>query len=122
MLVDIEQILIQKLQNIDGIEFAYLFGSYANGSFNDRSDVDIALYLKKDNFDMQLDISFDLSRRLEKDVDLVILNKAKNLYLIEDIIQNGIVLKDSDKRFDFELKKHHQFLDFKEFKKRIYVA
>jgi len=107
---------------VSTITAAYLFGSFADGSFNDRSDVDLALYLKKVDFDTQLKISFDLSKVLKKDVDLVVLNKAKNLYLLDDIIQKGIVIKDSDKRVDFELRKHHQFLDFVEFKKRIYVA
>jgi len=122
MLKDIQQSLIKELQNDANVEFAYLFGSFADGSFNDRSDVDLALYLKKVDFDTQLKISFDLSKVLKKDVDLVVLNKAKNLYLLDDIIQKGIVIKDSDKRVDFELRKHHQFLDFVEFKKRIYVA
>ena len=122
MLKEIQQSLIKELQDDANIEFAYLFGSFADGSFNDRSDVDLALYLKKVDFDTQLEISFELSKVLKKDVDLVVLNKAKNLYLLDDIIQKGIVVKDSDKRVDFELIKHHQFLDFVEFKKRIYVA
>jgi len=122
MLKEIQQSLIKELQDDANIEFAYLFGSFADGSFNDRSDVDLALYLKKVDFDTQLKISFELSKVLKKDVDLVVLNKAKNLYLLDDIIQKGIVIKDSDKRVDFELRKHHQFLDFVEFKKRIYVA
>jgi predicted nucleotidyltransferase len=122
MLKDIQQSLIKELQSDTNVEFAYLFGSFADGSFNDRSDVDLALYLKKVDFDTQLKISFELSKVLKKDVDLVVLNKAKNLYLLDDIIQKGIVIKDSDKRVDFELRKHHQFLDFVEFKKRIYVA
>jgi predicted nucleotidyltransferase len=122
MLKDIQQSLIKELQSDTNVEFAYLFGSFADGSFNDRSDVDLALYLKKVDFDTQLKISFELSKVLKKDVDLVVLNKAKNLYLLDDIIQKGIVVKDSDKRVDFELRKHHQFLDFVEFKKRIYVA
>ena len=122
MLKEIQQSLIEELQSDTNVEFAYLFGSFTDGSFNDRSDVDLALYLKKVDFDTQLKISFDLSKVLKRDVDLVVLNKAKNLYLLDDIIQKGIVIKDSDKRVDFELRKHHQFLDFVEFKKRIYVA
>jgi len=119
---DIVQILKKHLKDESDVKFAYLFGSYADGTFSDRSDVDVALYLKETDFDTQLKINFDLSRLLKKDVDLVVLNKIRNLYLLDDIIQKGIVLKDCDMRIDFELKKHHQILDYKEFKKSIDAA
>ncbi len=118
----LKNILEQELQKNSNIIFGYLFGSYADGSYNDRSDIDIALYLVDNSFDAQLSISFELSRTLKKNIDLTVLNTIKNLYLSEDILNKGIVIKDSDKRIDFELKKHHQFIDFIEFKKRIYVA
>lgn len=116
------ELLEEKLKDMPNIEFGYLFGSYADGSFTQRSDVDVAVYLGNCSFDEQLSASFELSRVLKKDVDLVVLNSAKNLYLLEDIITKGLLLKDADKRIDFELKKHHQFIDFIEFKKRIYAA
>jgi len=115
--------ITQKLLQEDlNVKFAYLFGSYSDETYNDRSDVDIALYLDEYNFDKQLSISFELSKALNKDVDLVILNSAKNLYLLDDILRKGILLKDNENRVDFELKKHHQILDYKEFKKRIDAA
>ena len=117
------KIIVQKLlQNDSNIEFAYLFGSYNDGSYDERSDLDIALYLNDYSFDKQLSISFELSKALEKNVDLVILNSVKNLYLLDDILQKGTLLKDNEKRVDFELKKHHQILDYKEFKKSIHAA
>ena len=122
MLKEIVQILKKHLKDESDVEFAYLFGSYADSTFNDRSDVDVALYLKETSFDNQLKINFDLSKLLKKDVDLVVLNKTRNLYLLDDIIQKGIILKDADKRIEFELKKHHEILDYKEFKKSIDAA
>ena len=120
MLVDKVKLI---LQNDANVEFAYIFGSYADNTFTDRSDVDVAVYFKEYNFDIHLALSFKISQITTKDTDLVVLNKAKNLYLLEDIIQKGILLKDDeDKRIDFELLKHHQFIDFIEFKKRIYAA
>ena len=111
------------LKSDTNVEFAYLFGSYSDNTFTERSDVDIAVYFKEYNFDIHLALSFKISQITTKDTDLVVLNKAKNLYLLEDIIQKGILLKDDeDKRIDFELLKHHQFIDFIEFKKRIYAA
>ena len=110
------------LKNDTNVLFGYIFGSYADGTFRDWSDVDVAVYLKKIGFDIELTLHYEISKALNKDIDMTVLNKAKNLYLLEDIISKGILLKDSEKRIDFELKKHHQFIDFVEFKKRIYVA
>jgi len=119
MLID----LVKKVLLSDSnVEFAYLFGSYADKSFTDRSDVDVAVYFKNYNLDTHLEIMYKISKATTKDTDLVVLNKAKNLYLLEDIISKGILLKDSEKRIDFELRKHHEYLDYIEFKKRIDAA
>jgi len=111
-----------ELSKYSNIEFGYLFGSYADGSFTNKSDVDIALFLNNCSFDTELELHFKLSKTLNKDVDLVILNKAKNLYLLDDIFQKGLVLKDSEKRIDYEIRKQHQIFDYKEFKRRIGAA
>ena len=118
----INELLDKILEGMPNVEFGYLFGSYADGSFNDRSDVDVAIYFKEYDFDEHLTLISEISKITNKDTDLTILNKVKNLYLLEDIISKGIILKDSDKRIDFELLKHHQFIDFIDFKKRIYAA
>jgi len=72
----------------DSVIFAYLFGSFAKGKQTSSSDV-----------------------------DLVVLNSVKNIYLLEDILKNGIILKDDEKRVDFELLKEHEILDYKAFKR-----
>jgi len=120
--MQVKKLLKEKLQEMTNVEFAYLFGSYTDGSFTQRSDVDVAVYLSDVSFDEQLSVSFELSRILKKDVDLVVLNSTKNLYLFNSIFKKGILLKDSKKRLEYELRKHHQFLDFLEFKKRIHAA
>ncbi len=120
MLIDKVKLI---LQNDTNVEFAYIFGSYADNTFTDRSDVDVAVYFKEYNFDIHLSLSFRISQATTKDTDLVVLNKAKNLYLLDDILRKGVLLKDDeDKRIDFELLKHHQILDYKEFKKSINAA
>jgi len=121
---------INQLKNImnaiSEIEFAYLFGSYAKNNQTSKSDVDIAVYLKKEhnNFDTKLSIHHRLEIVLKKDVDLVVLNSAKNFYLLEDIFDDGIVIKESknDKRLLFELQKEHEILDYKAFKRMLDVA
>ena len=121
---------INKLTNVistmDEIEFAYLFGSYAKKIQTKQSDIDIAVYLhKEDNsFDTKLKIHHKLEITLKKEIDLVVLNSAKNFNLLEDIFHEGIVLKDSkdDARIMFELHKEHEILDYKIFKRMLDVA
>lgn len=110
------------LNNFEEVLFAYLFGSYANGTFRDSSDVDIAIYLKEVSLDNELQINYQLSKFLKKDADTLVLNKVKNLYLLESIFKEGIVLKDNEKRLDFELMRQHDILDYKAFRKYIDAA
>ncbi|MBA1437604.1 MAG: nucleotidyltransferase domain-containing protein [Epsilonproteobacteria bacterium] len=58
------------------VVFAYLFGSYARGD-----------YIKEFNdFDTKLKIHHKLEVALKKEVDLVVLNSAKNFNLLENIL------------------------------------
>lgn len=118
----VEELLIQKLQILKNVEFAYLFGSYADGSQKASSDVDIAVFLSKTDLDSELQVNYELSKFLKKDVDMLVLNSAKNLSLLDAVLKKGIVLKDSEKRVDFELRTQHDILDYKEFKRIIDAA
>lgn len=120
--MNIEKELITYFDKISNVEFAYLFGSYSKGDYNATSDVDIALYMNDFSLDTRLQINYELSKLLKKEVDLVILNEMKNLYLLESIFHNNILLKNSEKRLDFELLKEHDILDFKAFKKAMNAA
>ena len=117
---------IEKVKQIvkkeSNILFGYIFGSYAKGSFNSNSDIDIALYFKDNSFDYYLEIVHKIEKNIKTDVDLVVLNSAKNLYLLDDILKNSIVIKDHPKRFDFEVYKWHEIVDFKELNKRLESA
>jgi uncharacterized protein len=115
-------LLKEKLDTFANVNFAYLFGSYANGTQKDKSDVDIAVFLNKNDLDSQLQLNYELSKLLKKDVDLVILNNVKNLFLLESIFKDAIVLKESQKRIDYELRKEHDILDYKAFKRMINAA
>ena len=99
--------------------FAYLFGSTARAENSLSGDIDIAVYLGGSTeafFETKLALYADLCRALKRnDVDLIILNTAANLILLEDIIRTGLVLYDSapDARENFELGALHRSLDFK---------
>lgn len=102
------------------VVFAFLFGSAARGELAPLSDIDIAVYLSKENsrdfFDLKLSLHADICRALRRnDVDIVVLNTAVNLMLLEDIIRNGTVLYDRDMgvREAYEVRTLHQAIDFK---------
>ena len=104
------------------VVFGYIFGSYATGLQTSKSDLDIALYLKKDTLDDILEITYEISKLTKIEVDLTVLNAVKNLYLLDEIFKHGIVIKENEIREDFELKKQHDILDYKAFKKMINAA
>jgi len=115
-------LLKNHILNNKTISFGYMFGSYANDTYTNDSDIDIALYLSDRSLDNKLQLNYELSKLLKKDVDLVVLNEIKNIYLLDNIIQKSILIKDSDKRIDFELTKQHDIIDYKEFKRMIDAA
>lgn len=111
-----------------GVAFAYLFGSVAAGTEHERSDLDLAVYFVGGDADLSRRFSLygDLSRALARnDIDIVELNTAANLMLLEAIVRSGRVLFDAcrddcpEDREDFELRVLHQAMDFREQRKRI---
>lgn len=114
--------LKENLSTNENVLFGYLFGSCAKNEQTQKSDVDVALFLKEVSLDTKLQVTYELSKLLSKDIDLVVLNDVKNIYLLEDILKNSLVIKDSSKRFDFEILKQHDILDYKVFRKYIDVA
>ncbi len=107
------------LNKDDNVVFGYLFGSYAKGNESERSDIDIAVYLKDTEFDKILTLHHNLQKVLKKEVDMVILNSAKNIYLLESIIKDGIRVKESSTQDIFEVDTNLAILDFKAFREYI---
>jgi len=128
------QPLVTDLQMVlapyrDKILFAYLFGSIATGEAAHGSDVDLAIYLTDSDPQCQralrIDLYMALSRRLKKnDIDIVILNTATNLVLLDEIIRRGIVILDFDPplREEFETRRLHQAMDFRGMRKAVMGA
>ncbi|MGC9355666.1 MAG: type VII toxin-antitoxin system MntA family adenylyltransferase antitoxin [Mariniphaga sp.] len=77
-------ILAEILKTIPEIAFAYLFGSAQNGTINEGSDLDIAVYLTEEgkNKNEKTELRLKILRMLESAVpgfdnfDVVILNNA----------------------------------------------
>jgi len=105
----------------DRIVFAYLFGSTARSDLYPSGDVDIAVSVQgadaNESFDLKLSLHADFCRALKRrNVDVVILNRTKNIMLLDQIVREGIVLFDTDEdaRQDFEVDVLHRAMDFKE--------
>ncbi|NOQ47221.1 MAG: nucleotidyltransferase domain-containing protein [Desulfobulbaceae bacterium] len=103
----------------DTLIFGYLFGSRATEEENQKSDIDIAVFVDEPSsfsFSDRLLLHGEFCRKLRRnDIDLIILNQANNLILLDQIIRSGIVIWDSDpsKREEFELRLQHVVIDFK---------
>ena len=114
--MQIDKKLLQSLKNYferrDDISFAFLFGSAARGRVRREGDVDIALYFEPENeleweafnktYEGENRIALDLERLLKKEVDLVVLNRARAV-VADEIIRKGnpFVIKDRGTFLDF---------------------
>jgi uncharacterized protein len=114
------------VKDIKEVEFAYLFGSYATSSNTTNSDIDIAIFVKEgvSLLDTHLSVHHKLEIQLKKEIDIVVLNSAKNFYLLKDILNQGIIIKDSndEKREMYEIYKMHEILDYLELQRSLDVA
>lgn len=92
----------------NGITNVIIFGSLANGDFNEESDVDIAVIGKKKiNFDVELKITLKVEELLDRNIDFIDINddNINNIIKIEALRSNMIILSDSileDTLYKFE--------------------
>jgi predicted nucleotidyltransferase len=116
-LKELREKLDEIFRKIEGVEFAYLFGSEAKGTSGALSDIDIAVYLSKEaSLADELRLYSIVGRGLKRDnLDLVILNNTNNLILLDDIVRYGKVVCDRNPslRESFELRVLHDAIDFK---------
>jgi len=123
-LSELKDILLQVMSKSENVLFAYIFGSHIAGMITESSDMDIAVYLDKKHTDIDdfLSLHSALSRALKTDkIDLVLLNNANNLILLDSIVRHGILVidKNKDRREEFELRVLHSAIDFREQRKAI---
>ncbi|GFP32805.1 hypothetical protein HKBW3S42_01113 [Candidatus Hakubella thermalkaliphila] len=98
-------LLKDYLEGRKDVAFAFLFGSAARGKLRKEGDIDIAVYfwpekdIEWEAFDKRYkgesSIALDLERLLKKEVDLVVLNRARAV-LADEIVRKGkpIIIKD----------------------------
>ncbi len=112
--------IIKDLENEADILFAYLFGSYAKGTQDEKSDIDIAIYLKDEKILEKYPlypsrVAIKIENILDKKkVDVRILN-GSTLRFRNQVLMHGKLLhsKDEKKRIEFETSSLDQYYDFK---------
>ena len=77
----------------DEIDTVLLFGSFAKGTFNARSDIDIAIHSKNPlEYEQLAKIQTDLALICKREIDLADLSKAEGIFLYQ-IMTTGIKIK-----------------------------
>ena len=95
--------LVEYFGNKPEIDAAILFGSLAKGSFNEHSDIDIAVHSKKEmSYDDLADMQVQLSLLCKREVDIADLSKAEGLFL-HQIMTTG-------KRIKFDHNVFHKYI------------
>lgn len=121
--------LIEKLRNYfakrDDVVMAFLFGSWAKGQEGIESDVDIGIYFKPrgrdlewEKTDLQYDsekhIWLDVERIVEREVDLLVLNRATPTIADSALRGIPIIIKDRNLYIDFLLRITSEAIDFRQ--------
>jgi len=108
----IRKLLRDYFEEREDIAFAILFGSAARGKVRKEGDIDIAIYFRPEkdveweNFGKRYKdenrIAIDLEVLLKKEIDLVVLNRARSI-LADEIIRKGdpILIRDRGMFMDF---------------------
>lgn len=115
--------IIKVLEKEPQVLFAYLFGSYAKGTQDKKSDIDVAIYLKDQNlleidplYPSRLAIKIEKALAEKRTVDVRVLNDS-TLRFKSQVLRYGKLLhsKDEKKRIEFETSSLAEYYDFKPF-------
>ena len=106
------EVLRKYLDQREDVAFAFLFGSSVQGKIRREGDIDVAVYFwpekgvewenVRKRYAGENRIALDLEKLFKKEVDLIVLNRAKAI-LADEAIRNGkpIVVKDRGLFLDF---------------------
>jgi len=107
-----KNVLIIKLKRLlekEPIEFAYLFGSQVQGEASRFSDIDLAVYFKKEIKDpawARFSLMGKLKGSLGKDIDITPLNDLSRLpsYLGYEIVDKGTIVINRNSSLEKKIK------------------
>lgn len=113
------------LKNDNSILAIFLFGSQVKGKTNRYSDIDIGILFDdevkvQDYTDKQIEFANNLTTALNREVDIIILNRA-SLFLKYLVLKEGLKIYEHPNRIDhsFEARSIIEYLDFLPIKNRI---
>jgi len=97
---------------------AWLFGSQARGDAQARSDVDVAVLFADrgggayERLTTGLDLTADLERALDRDVDVVVMDDAAP-DLVHRVLRDGVLVheRDAAARVEFEVRSRNEYFD-----------
>ena len=118
-----EKIIPDLVEKFDAIEVLYLFGSYASGSADCDSDVDVALFVDdskySDNPLVDLEVGCLLDKEINKRVDVVVMNRVSPIVQHEVLRTGKRLFERSPKsRCSFELKSFKEYVDVKYYQRK----
>ena len=112
----IKKIIGPYLEKDKNVLMAFLFGSEAKGLASGESDIDIAVYLKREGRKEEAVLWNKLEELLHRDVDLVILNRAPATISWSAIKRRiPLAIKDKGLFLDFMLDVSREAEDFIDF-------
>lgn len=114
---------LKKALSKQPVKLAYLYGSYARGQENAKSDIDIAIVLEKEHGKMVFGFPADISVHIPgKEIDLRVVNEKTEPVFLRTVLKDGFLLyaKDEKTRTDFETKAMKTFFDTEHLRKLHY--
>ncbi len=102
--IGINKIIKENLKELEEVEFAFIFGSYAKGDFNSESDVDLYIIgkvkeeevyqaIKKAEKEVYRDISYHIATKEDFQ------EKLKKSFFHQEILKNFILITGSEDEF-----------------------
>ncbi|MCX8042746.1 MAG: nucleotidyltransferase domain-containing protein [Desulfobacterota bacterium] len=119
----IEALLPEMAQKFPSVRVLYLFGSHAAQTATDRSDIDIAVYLDEQAYNinplLDLEIGLFFEQRLGKNVDVVVMQKVSSA-MQHHILASSIRLfeRNPAQRACMELASFKEYVDAKHYIRR----
>lgn len=99
---------IKDLIPMDKVDALYLFGSYADGTYTEDSDIDIGIFSENLSYIELVDLEDKMSERLKKEVDLICPEKTDTIILRE--ILQGKSLIETTEKFDEWFERFNEWL------------
>lgn len=101
--MDVKHNLKQYFTTQTSVQLAILYGSFAKGLENERSDVDIAVAgYAEYHSSVLVDLNLSISKLLNREIDIVDLNSLSGTILTQ-ILTSGTIIKSKDTSLYAEL-------------------